>query len=351
MANQEHLAILAKGVEAWNAWRRENPCVTPDLSGTHLNAPRAFSDSGRAGADLVGADLSRANLSNANLFGALLSGANLCGANLSHAFVSSILALTNLSSANLSDAVVDQTLFLGTNLACATFDRARMGAVLIADVDLSSVSGLETVMHHAPSTIGIDTIYRSQGKIPDTFLRGAGVPENLIAYMKSLTGAAFDFYSCFISYSTKDQNFAERLHADLQAKAVRCWFAPHDIKGGRKLHEQIDEAIRVYDKLLLLLSEHSMNSGWVKTEIAHARQKELNQKRQVLFPISPVPFAEIQEWKCFDADTGKDSAREIREYFIPDFSNWKDHDSCAKAFERLLRDLKAGQSAESKTDP
>jgi len=28
---------------------------------------------------------------------------------------------------------------------------------------------------------------------------------------------------------------------------------------------------------------------------------------------------------CFDADTGKDSAREIREYFIPDFSNWKNH--------------------------
>jgi hypothetical protein len=38
---------------------------------------------------------------------------------------------------------------------------------------------------------------------------------------------------------------------------------------------------------------------------------------------------------------GKDSAREIREYFIPDFSRWKDHDSCRKAFERLLRDLKA----------
>ena len=43
----------------------------------------------------------------------------------------------------------------------------------------------------------------------------------------------------------------------------------------------------------------------------------------------------------FDADTGIDSAREIREYFIPDFSNWKDHDSYATAFERLLRDLKA----------
>jgi hypothetical protein len=30
------------------------------------------------------------------------------------------------------------------------------------------------------------------------------------------------------------------------------------------------------------------------------------------------------------------------EYFIPDFPNWKDHDSYAKAFDRLVRDLKAG---------
>ena len=35
-----------------------------------------------------------------------------------------------------------------------------------------------------------------------------------------------------------------------------------------------------------------------------------------------------------------DCARDIREYFIPDFSNWKDHDSYQKAFERLVRDLK-----------
>jgi hypothetical protein len=42
-----------------------------------------------------------------------------------------------------------------------------------------------------------------------------------------------------------------------------------------------------------------------------------------------------------NADRGIDSAREIREYFIPDFSHCKDHDSYAKAFDRLLRDLKA----------
>jgi hypothetical protein len=38
---------------------------------------------------------------------------------------------------------------------------------------------------------------------------------------------------------------------------------------------------------------------------------------------------------------GKDSAREIRDYFIPDFSNWKDYESYQKAFQRLVGDLKA----------
>jgi hypothetical protein len=131
------------------------------------------------------------------------------------------------------------------------------------------------------------------------------------------------------------------LHADLQNKGVRCWFAPHDIKGGRKIHEQIDEAIRVYDRLLLVLSDASMKSKWVKTEIAHARQKELSQSRRVLFPISLVPFSGVKEWKQFDSEIGDDSAREIREYFIPDFSSWKNHDQYQKAFTQLLKDLKA----------
>jgi len=212
-------------------------------------------------------------------------------------------------------------------------------------VDLSTALGLETVQHHGPSTIGIDTLYRSNGQIPEVFLRGAGVPEDFIPYIKSLVGRPFEFYSrfysCFISYSSKDQEFAERLHADLQNKGVRCWFAPEDIQGGRKLHEQIDQAIRIHERLLLILSPHSMTSEWVKTEIAKARQREVRENRQVLFPISLASFEAIRAWECFDADTGKDSAREIREYFIPDFSNWKNNDAYQKAFQRLLRDLKA----------
>jgi hypothetical protein len=199
---------------------------------------------------------------------------------------------------------------------------------------------LETLRHFAPSSIGIDTIYRSKGKIPHVFLRDAGVPDNLIEYMASLVGTGIEFYSVFISYSTKDQEFAERLHADLQAKGVRCWFAPHKMRGGKKIHEQIDEAIRVYDKLLLILSSDSMASEWVKTEIFKAREREIKEGRRILFPISLCSFEALRDWKLFDADTGKDLAREIREYFIPDFGNWdKDHDVYRKAFDRLLSDL------------
>ena len=128
----------------------------------------------------------------------------------------------------------------------------------------------------------------------------------------------------------------------MQARGVRCWFAPHDIQGGRKIHEQIDDAIRVYDKLLLILSNASMNSPWVNNEIANARSREDQKTRQMLFPITLVPFDRIKECRLFAADRGIDSAREIREYFIPDYSSWKDHDSYTKAFERLLRDLKSG---------
>ena len=196
MANEEHLNILKQGVDTWNNWRKEHPGVRPDLSE----------------ADLHRADLSLADLSRANLIGADLSGANLIGASLSLAD----LSLADLSEAHLSGAILRR----------AKLHQAQIGWTLFGDTNLSSVQGLDTVQHIGPSTIGIDIIYRSKGKIPEAFLRGAGVPENFIEDIGALTGKALEYYSCFISYSTKDQEFADRLYADLQTNGVRCWFAP-----------------------------------------------------------------------------------------------------------------------------
>jgi uncharacterized protein YjbI with pentapeptide repeats len=231
MANPEHLEILKQGVEAWNKWRGEDIGVAPDLAAADLRE-----------ADLVWADLDGANLGAANLFGADLHMAFLHWAHIHEAI---------LVWANLSGAVLTGADFAGATIGYTTF----------GDNDLSEVKGLETIHHLGPSTIGIDTIYKSKGKIPEVFLRGCGVPEDFILYMKSLVGKAIEFYSCFISYSSKDDDFAQRLHADLQAQNVRCWFAPENLKIGDKFRMRIDEAIRIHDKLLLVLSENSVKSA------------------------------------------------------------------------------------------
>ena len=346
MANKRHLARLKQGVAAWNQWRDENPKIWPDLREADLRG-KDLREANLAGAFLNNALFHQTFLDGANLVEAQLIKTDLTLAHLTKAHLTRAnLALTNLAGANLTDvdlteAELSVANFQAANLMGTNFSKARIAGTIFMDVDLHIARGLETAIHLGPSSIGVDTLYRSKGEIPEVFLRGAGVPDEMITYTKSLVGRPFEHNSCFISYSSKDEEFAEHLYADLQNKGVRCWFAPHDVQGGRKLHEQIDQAIHVHERLLLILSSYSMQSEWVKTEIAKARQREVEEQRQVLFPVRLVPFEAIRGWECFDADTGKDSAREIREYFIPDFSNWKNYDTYQVTFQRLLRDLKA----------
>ncbi len=149
------------------------------------------------------------------------------------------------------------------------------------------------------------------------------------------------YQSCFISYSTKDDEFARRLHSRMREDKLRVWFAPEDLKGGDKLLPQIDRAIQVHDQLLLVLSEQSLKSEWVKTEIRKARQAEHREHRRKLFPIRLVSFSRLEKWQCLASDPDEDLAAEVRSYHIPDFSNWKDHDAFESAFADLLRDLRA----------
>ena len=252
MANPEHLEILKQGVEQWNKWRKEIPDIDPDLSEADLDGARlgrADLDGARhnaadlhavnlSGARLFGASLFKANLNGANLIGADLTGADLSGASFTGASLSRTGLLganlgrvsarrqavtlhergADLSEADLSEADLSYADLGGADLNRTDFTAARAGGTNFAEVDLSTAKGLETIKHNGPSTIGIDTIYKSHGKIPEAFLRGCGVPDEFIAYIGSMVGRPIEFYSCFISYSTKDQEFAERLYNDLQGQ-------------------------------------------------------------------------------------------------------------------------------------
>jgi len=309
MADEEHVDLLKQGVEVWNKWRQKTPDIKADLHD----------------ADLSGADLDRANLGGTNLGGTNLSGANLRRADLGGA---------NLNGATLNGADLGGAILNGASLSSADLSRATLYETVFGDTNLTRAKGLETCQHLAPSTIDHRTLQRS-GPLPLAFLRGVGLPGNLIHYLPSLQNQPIQFYSCFISYSSKDQDFVERLHADLQNKGVRCWFAPHDMSWGAKTWDAIDEAIRLRDKVLLILSKNSIGSDWVEDEVTKAFAEERTRKQLVLFPIR-LDDAVI---KTTEAWAGK--LRGNRN--IDDFRRWKDHDAYQKALERVLRDLKMAQ--------
>jgi uncharacterized protein YjbI with pentapeptide repeats len=367
MANEEHLAILRQGVEVWNKWREANPDVQPDLSGADLYTAVLsrfdlcavnLSGADLSGTFLIETHLSRANLAGANLSGARLHWADLSGANLVDAnLVAAKLEEANLNEAILSGADLDSTNLKGatlraadlrgarllhTDLTAADLNNALFFRTLFAPSDLFQVKGLDTIVHNGPATISIKTLTHSGGNIPESFLRGCGVPESFIEYLPALIGAMepIQFYSCFISYSTKDEEFAKRLHSRMRDHNLRVWFANEDLKGGRKLHEQIDEAIRVYDKFIIVLSPKSLRSKWVMNEVRRTRKAELANNQRKFFPIALMDYRELEAWECLDPETGTDFAVEIREYYVPDFRDWKNHDSFEKAFAQLLEGLK-----------
>jgi hypothetical protein len=326
MADRSQLKILRQGSEVWNDWRNQAGLMRADLSEANLR-----------GAELSRADLSEANLREAELSRADLFRTNLRGAELSRAD----LRKANLRVAELSRANLREADLRGANLSEANLSRADLfecdfrGAsfaeTALLNVALSRCKGLELISHHGPSPIDIRTLQRS-GPLPLVFLRGVGLPDKLIEYLPSLLDQAIQFYSCFISYSAKNEEFVRRLHADLQDKGVRCWFAPEDLKIGAKILDTLDQAIRLRDKVLLVLSEASITSDWVEDEVIKGFAEERHRGGVVLFPvrIDDAVFTTNEAWAI--------RLRDNRH--IGDFRGWKDHDGYQKTLARLLRDLR-----------
>ena len=316
-----------------------------DLSGANLT-----------NAILCGAKLSNAKLYEAKLYEANLDGAKLLSAKLGKADLTrAILRGANLSTANLTGANLFKADLTGANLNGANLNganlsSAELGYTVFADVDLSQVKGLDAVIHHAPSSIGIDTIYRSEEKIPEVFLRGCGVPEDFITHMWSRAMKPFEFYSCFISYSHTDKFFAKRLHDALQGQGIRCWLDEHQLLPGDDPFEMIDRGIRLWDKVLLCASKASLTSWWVDKEVKTAFDKEQDltkqRKRQVMALI-PLNLDGHLFKKSRKATTA--TATVIKSRIAADFTGWEnDNDKFESEFARLLKALRADDGGREK---
>ncbi len=377
MAIPQHLNVLKQGVQAWNNWRIANPGDEPDLAGAKLSTADLreanlretdlrwadLSGANLSGAILSRADLRRANLnrtifhlaklSEANLSETYLSGADLREADLRKAFfIRSDLANADLSAsdcqradfrwaylikARFNEANLSGANLIEANLTKSELKQANLGEAFVAwscfgDNDLSDTQGLDEVKHFGPSTIGIDTIYRSKGNIPEEFLRGAGVPEHFISYASHLNAKAFKYNGCFISFAGNDRNFVDKISDDLQREGIRCWIAPEEMKMGDAIRQEVDQLIRIQDKLLVVLSKFSIESAWIQKELQAALAEERNQNRPVLFPLRLANSG---------MDTEKKWLANLQQtHQTYDFTTWENWEAYFNQFYLLVSDLK-----------
>jgi len=164
----------------------------------------------------------------------------------------------------------------------------------------------------------------------------------LQAYTPAPSPGRPQFLSCFISYSQHDLDFASELYARLRTSGVRVWFAPEDLLPGDQVYPQIQAAIAGVDKLIVILSDQSIGSSWVRAELRNAYQREVLENQRVLLPIRLVAFEKLRPWEWFEADFARDLASAVRDYYIPDFSGWRDPNVFQRGLEQLLRALRRG---------
>lgn len=136
-------------------------------------------------------------------------------------------------------------------------------------------------------------------------------------------------FSCFVSHSSGDEFFARKLYGDLQRIGVDCWFAPEDMRPGDRIRDTITNYIYGKEKLILILSENSIASHWVETEVeaAFAKEREANTTMLIPIRVDASIFSARKAW----------ATEILRTRHIQDFSNWRDMEAYNHGLVRLFK--------------
>lgn len=99
----------------------------------------------------------------------------------------------------------------------------------------------------------------------------------------------------FISHSSEDKPFVNRLAVDLAIADIPVWLDTWELAPGDSLIGKIQEGIARTAFLIVVVSPASVKSQWVRVEMKSALAKEAQTKQLVVIPIqigtSPLPTA------------------------------------------------------------
>ncbi len=319
-----HFEILNNGSTAWNSWRKEGNHFA-DLSKRIISLtqpafrtvkeeykPKQFQNF-----DFENTDFSESTVRGAKFENCIFKNSSFYKADLRKAFFKNC----DLTKCKFHITNLTLTTFINCNFRDSLF-----WETIIARTSFTNNENLHLIKHGGPSIIDHRTFQKSK-ELPEEMLRGIGLTDELISFFNSKFNSS-NLASCFISHSAKDKEFVLKLYNRLQNKGIRCWYAPKDLNYGDKIRDEIEGAITEYDKLLIILSQNSIDSYWVEDEVETAIEKEREIKKGKLIPIS-------LDKAIFNLD--KSWFNKIkRTRHIGDFSDWKNEKEFSKAFENLI---------------
>lgn len=148
-----------------------------------------------------------------------------------------------------------------------------------------------------------------------------------------------DRYSCFITYAAQDRDFSLKLSKDLEADGFRCWLDAKDIPVRSNWRDTIGRAIEESDKAILVLSQASLQSRWVRDELQRVLDLESKRHSPFLIPLR------LDNAVLESSDT---ITPELAKRQIADFRHWTEPEEYNQAFSHLIRSLMVSRAVESR---
>jgi uncharacterized protein YjbI with pentapeptide repeats len=352
------LKLLRSSASSWNNFKKSQkhsivwqgrgaklfwlPGYTIDLRGLDLSradlSERDLSNIDFSGSDLNRVDFSGSRLDTTDITGTFTDHSKLAdcnarrtkwrGSKLYHV----VAPRSDFSFAEFNGTHIQRCDFRGSKfykaMICAEFDEVEVSganfensyvvASSFFNTDLSAAAHLNLASFHSRCRIHYQTIQRSSN-VPSRLLEACGVAHFHIPHIDAISRNAAKLPSCFISYSAMDDKFIERFRNELANKGVRSWFAPRDLPFGAPTRDVIETQIDSNDRLIVVLSRHSLQSQWVEFEVETALEIERKNGTNIIIPvcIDDAVFKTKVSW-----------ARHIvRTRNIARYENWRSADS------------------------
>lgn len=269
------------------------------------------------------ANLEQSNIAASSLTAVDLRNARLCGTGFiesrisrSH-FVGAIAMTADFSDAHITRCRFEYSDLSETSFHNSEFVSCRISKCNVIGTDFSGARFNNCMINDIDFSRALDT---DRMKITNA-QKGDGCQTET----ELISNGPKRFQSCFLSYSSLDYEFVNKLSLDLPEHGVLIWLDRKDMSSINWIETSLQKAILSHDVLVLVLSQHAEGRDWVKFETEQARAAGV----EIVPVVIDYQIGERQ-WVKDIMEAGHDTI---------DFTQWRNEASYLTARALLLKRL------------